>query len=146
MSKLIFNQGLDHNHKSDLSSDPYPLRTYFSLHRIHQRERIILRILERQEESANLFFLYFFFNFFFFNIDLEEINLKALAMDDGRSRLVVLLLGDPHLLEGGERGQDGTSDPDRVLALWGSNDLDLHGGRGEGSELLLHAVSNAGEH
>src|SRR3989338_8358095 len=70
--------------------------------------------------------------------------LEALAMDDGRSRLVVLLLGDPHLLEGGERGQDGTSDPDRVLALWRSNDLDR--GRSEGSELLLHAVSNTGEH
>ena len=67
-------------------------------------------------------------------------------MDDGWARLVVLLLGDPHLLEGGEGGQDGATDPDGVLALRGGNDLDLHGRGGQGSELLLHAVSNAGEH
>ena len=67
-------------------------------------------------------------------------------MHNGWTRFVVLLLGDPHLLEGGEGGKNGTADPDGVLALRGSNDLDLHGGRGEGSDLLLHAVSNAGEH
>ena len=39
-------------------------------------------------------------------------NLEALAVDDGGAALVVLLLGDPHLLEGGEGGQDGSSDPD----------------------------------
>ena len=67
-------------------------------------------------------------------------------MDDARARLVVLLLGDPHLLEGGEGGQDGASDPDRVLPLRGSNDLDLDGGGSKGGDLLLHAVSNAGVH
>ena len=41
-------------------------------------------------------------------------------MNNGGTRLVILLLGDPHLLEGGERGQDGTTDPDRVLALRGA--------------------------
>ena len=48
-------------------------------------------------------------------------------MNDRGAGLVVLLLGDPHLLEGGERGEDGSSDPDGVLALGGSDDLDLHG-------------------
>ena len=67
-------------------------------------------------------------------------------MNNGGTRLVILLLGDPHLLEGGERGQDGTTDPDRVLALGGSNDLDLHGGRSKSSQLLLHTVGNTGEH
>ena len=47
-------------------------------------------------------------------------RLEALAVDDGGAALVVLLLGDPHLLEGGEGGQDGSSDPDRVLPLGGS--------------------------
>lgn len=46
-------------------------------------------------------------------------------MDDGRARFVVFLLGDPHLLEGGEGGKDGSSNPDGVLALRGSDDLDL---------------------
>ena len=38
-------------------------------------------------------------------------RLEALAVDDRGARLVVLLLGDPHLLEGGERREDGTVDP-----------------------------------
>ncbi len=67
-------------------------------------------------------------------------------MDDGGAGLIILLLGDPHLLEGGERGQDGASDPDRVLPLRGSDDLDLHGRRGQSGDLLLHAVSNARVH
>merc|ERR1712233_271657 len=55
------------------------------------------------------------------------ISLEALAVDNGGAALVVLLLGDPHLLEGGEGSQDGASDPDGVLPLWGSDDLDLDG-------------------
>merc|ERR1711976_432757 len=72
--------------------------------------------------------------------------LEALPVDNGWAALVVLLLGDPHLLEGGEGGQDGSSDPDRVLPLWWSNDLDLDGGWGQGSDLLLHSVSNTWVH
>merc|ERR1711899_351545 len=60
--------------------------------------------------------------------------------------LVVLLLGDPHLLEGGEGGQDGPSDPDGVLPLGGSDDLDLDGGWSKGGDLLLHPVGNTGVH
>eukprot|EP00053_Salpingoeca_punica_P013702 m.123980 g.123980 ORF g.123980 m.123980 type:complete len:429 (+) comp16274_c1_seq2:170-1456(+) len=75
-----------------------------------------------------------------------RVRLEALAVDDGRAGLVVLLLGDPHLLEGGERGQDGAADPDRVLALGRGNDLDLHALGSQGDELLLHAVSQAGVH
>merc|ERR1711963_887588 len=60
--------------------------------------------------------------------------LEALAVDDGGAALIVLLLGDPHLLEGGQGGQDGSSDPDGVLPLGGSGDL------------LLHPVSNTGVH
>merc|ERR1712203_507386 len=75
-----------------------------------------------------------------------ENRLEALPVDDGGAALVVLLLGDPHLLEGGEGSQDGASDPDGVLPLWGSDDLDLDGGGGQGSDLILHAVSNTGVH
>ena len=73
-------------------------------------------------------------------------HLEALPVDDGGSALVVLLLGDPHLLEGGEGGQDGATDPDGVLPLGGSDDLDLDGGGGQGGDLLLHTVSNTGVH
>merc|ERR1712187_556485 len=72
--------------------------------------------------------------------------LEALPVDNGGTRLVILLLGDPHLLEGGERGQDGSTNPHRVLPLRGSNDLDLHGGGSKGSQLLLHTVGDTGEH
>ena len=39
-------------------------------------------------------------------------GLEALPMHYGGAALVVLALGDPHLLEGRQRGQDGPSDPD----------------------------------
>ena len=45
---------------------------------------------------------------------VQHVCLEALPVHDGRTRLVVLLLGDPHLLEGGEGGQDGATDPDGV--------------------------------
>ena len=67
-------------------------------------------------------------------------------MHNSGAGLIVLLLGDPHLLEGGEGGQDGSSDPDRVLPLWGSDDLDLHGAGSEGGDLLLHPVGDTGVH
>merc|ERR1719188_1618791 len=50
---------------------------------------------------------------------------EALPVHDGRTRLVVLALGDPHLLEGAERRQDGASNPHRVLALGRGHHLDL---------------------
>jgi len=67
-------------------------------------------------------------------------------MDDSGTSLVVLLLGDPHLLEGGEGSQDGASDPDGVFPLGRSDDLDLHGGRSHGGDLLLHTISDTGVH
>jgi len=68
--------------------------------------------------------------------------LEALAVDDAGTGLVILLLGDPHLLEGGQRSQDGATDPDGVLALWRGDDLDLDGGRGKCGDFLLHTVSD----
>merc|ERR1712122_279898 len=73
-------------------------------------------------------------------------HLEALPVDNGWAALVVLLLGDPHLLEGGKGRQDGSSDPDGVLPLRGSNNLDLDGGGSKGGDLLLHTVSNTGVH
>ena len=39
-------------------------------------------------------------------------RLEALAVNDARTGLVVLLLRDPHLLEGGERRENRAADPD----------------------------------
>merc|ERR1719486_536697 len=74
------------------------------------------------------------------------VKLEALPVDNGWAALIVFLLGDPHLLEGGEGRQDGSSDPDGVFPFWGSNDLDLNGGWGKSGNLLLHTVSNTGVH
>merc|ERR1712202_123804 len=76
----------------------------------------------------------------------KENCLEALAVDNGWTALIVFLLGDPHLLEGGEGSKDGSSDPDRVFPLWGSNDLDLDGGWSKSGDFLLHTVSNTGVH
>jgi len=73
-------------------------------------------------------------------------SLEAFPVDNGRARLVVLLFADPHGLEGGQRGKDGSTDPDGVLPLRWSNDLDLHRARGHRRDLLLHAIGNTREH
>merc|ERR1712201_33787 len=78
--------------------------------------------------------------------NFTHIILEALPVDNGGSTLVVLLLGDPHLLEGGERSEDGATDPDGVLPLRGSDNLNLDGGRRESGDLLLHPVSNTRVH
>ena len=49
--------------------------------------------------------------------------LEALPVDDGGTGLIVLLFGNPHLLEGGQGGQDGATDPDGVFTLRGRNYL-----------------------
>ena len=63
-------------------------------------------------------------------------HLEALPVDNAGACLVVLLLGDPHLLEGGQGSQDGATDPDGVFPLWGSNDLKEEERGGE-SELVI---------
>ena len=67
-------------------------------------------------------------------------------MNNSRARLVVLLLGAPEVLESAEGSQDGTTDPDRVFSLRGSDDLDLHARGREGSQLLLHTIGDTREH
>ena len=76
----------------------------------------------------------------------NEDCLEAFPVNDGWSGFVVLLLGDPHLLEGGEGGQDGATDPYGVLSLWWGDDLDLHGCWSKGSDFLLHPVSDTWVH
>merc|ERR1711936_955828 len=74
------------------------------------------------------------------------VKLEALPVDNGWAALIVFLLSDPHLLEGGKGRQDGATDPDGVFPLRGSNDLDLNGGWSQGSDLLLHTISNTWVH
>jgi len=75
-----------------------------------------------------------------------DTDLEALSVNNGRTGLVVFLLADPHLLEGGQGGEDGSTDPDGVFALGWCDDLDLHRRWCESGDFFLHAVSNAREH
>ena len=72
--------------------------------------------------------------------------LEAFAVNNCGARFIVFLLGDPHLLEGGQRGQDRSSDPYRVFTLGRSNDLDLHCGWSERRDFFLHSVSDTWVH
>ena len=56
-------------------------------------------------------------------VEVQSGASEALPVDDGGSSLIVLLLADPHLLEGGQRGEDGAADPHGVLPLRGGDDL-----------------------
>ena len=67
-------------------------------------------------------------------------------MDNGWSGFVIFLLRDPHLLEGGQGGQNGATNPYGIFAFWWCDNLDLHGGRGKCGDLLLHAVGDTGVH
>ena len=49
-------------------------------------------------------------------------------------------------MEGAERSKDGAANPDAVLALGGSDDLDLHAAWCERRNLLAHAVGDARKH
>ena len=80
------------------------------------------------------------------NLTWNKYCLEALSVNNGWAALIVFLLGDPHLLEGGEGRQDGATDPDGVFPLRGSNDLDLNGGWSKGGDFLLHTISNTGVH
>jgi hypothetical protein len=72
-------------------------------------------------------------------------NSEAFAMDDRGAILVVLLLVDPHCLEGGQRGKDGTTEPHGVFTLGWGKDLDFIGGGCQLVELLPHALAHAFE-
>lgn len=73
-------------------------------------------------------------------------TLEALAVHNGRSTLVILLLGDPHLLESRQRSEDGATNPDRVFALRRRDDFHSHRGWREGGDLLLHAIRDTRVH
>merc|ERR1712007_241236 len=71
---------------------------------------------------------------------------KALPVDDSGSRLVVLSLRDPHLLESAQGGQNGAPDPHGILSLWRCHDLDLHRRGSQSGQLLRHALADSRKH
>jgi len=67
-------------------------------------------------------------------------------VNDTRAALIVLLLGAPEVLEGAEGSKNGSTDPDGVFTLRGSDNLDLHARWRERSQLLLHTIRDTREH
>ena len=72
--------------------------------------------------------------------------LEAFAVNNRWTRFIIFLLGDPHGLKGGQRSQNGATDPYRVFALWWSNDFDFHGAWRQCGDFFLHTISNARVH
>merc|ERR1719387_1293533 len=76
----------------------------------------------------------------------SEVRSEAFPVNNGRAGLIVLTLGDPHLLESAQRRQDRATNPHRVFALWWGHDLDLHSGWCQSCELFCHALTDSSEH
>lgn len=76
---------------------------------------------------------------------LLTVHLEEFAVDNGGVLRIILLLANPHLLEGGQRGRDGAPDPHRGLAFR-SDDLGLHHAGCQSCDLLLHPVGDARVH
>ena len=76
----------------------------------------------------------------------RQIRKSHTAMDNPRSALVVLLLRNPHVLEGRQAGKDRPSNPDTVLAFRRGDDSDFYAARREISEFFGHAVGDARVH
>lgn len=69
-------------------------------------------------------------------------NLETFAMYNSRTRFVIFLFRDPHLLEGRKRGQDGTTNPNGVFSFWWSDNLDFDCWWCKSGDFLLHTISN----
>ena len=67
-------------------------------------------------------------------------------MNNTRTTLIIFLFRAPQILKGTQRGQNGTTDPNRILALRRRDNLDFHASRRKRSQFLLHAISNTWEH
>merc|ERR1719216_71154 len=75
------------------------------------------------------------------NTNINHIRSCAFSVYDGWTRLIVFFLLDPHLFKCRQRRQDGTSNPDRVLSLWWSNNR--HRVRCQCLNLCLHTFWNS---
>ena len=73
-------------------------------------------------------------------------DLEAFTVDNAWAGFVVFLFGDPHLLEGGQRSQDGTTDPYGVFTFWWGNDLDFDCAWSQSGDFLLHSVGDTWVH
>ncbi|KAH9494227.1 hypothetical protein DERF_014930 [Dermatophagoides farinae] len=97
--------------------------------------------MNKQQQQQKLNFTYIIASIVYITKKLE-----TFSVDNGWAGFIVFLFRDPHLLEGGQRGQDGTTDPDRVFSFWWGDDLDFDGGWGQSSDFFLHTIGNTWVH
>mmetsp|Transcript_88083 Transcript_88083/g.189064 ORF Transcript_88083/g.189064 Transcript_88083/m.189064 type:complete len:420 (+) Transcript_88083:22-1281(+) len=71
---------------------------------------------------------------------------ESLSVEDGKAVLLELLLRYPHLLECGQRGEDGSPDPRRELPLRRCRDADLDVLRGKLPHLVQEAIAELLKH
>jgi len=82
----------------------------------------------------------------YLKFDVLRMKLETFAVNNSRARFVVFLFRDPHLLEGGQRGQDGSTDPYGVFSFGWGDDFDFNGRRGQSGDFFLHSVGDTGVH
>merc|ERR1712121_456446 len=73
--------------------------------------------------------------------ELSTVNYNQICLN-----IMIIYIKFILILNSGQGGQDGATDPDGVLPFGRSDDLDLDGGGSKGGDLLLHAVSNTRVH
>ena len=72
-------------------------------------------------------------------------SLETFPVHHWTSTLVVIVPGHPHVFEGGEGGQDGPTDPHRILSgRWGLN-FDADVVRGHAVQLLVNPLRHSCE-
>ena len=90
---------------------------------------LVINVIEKSNNALSRICHYVFDNLLhIYNLHQEDIHFQVLEtfpVHNRRTRFIVFLFGDPHLLEGGEGSQDGSSDPDGIFPLRRCNDLDL---------------------
>jgi len=67
-------------------------------------------------------------------------------VDDAGTSFIEFSLRDPHGLEGAQRGQDGTTDPDRESSFSGGNNSNLNSRRSKSSDFLVKSFRDTVVH
>ena len=71
---------------------------------------------------------------------------EAFSMHDWGTGFLILLLADPHSLEGRQGAKNGATNPDEELPFSRSYNLDFHGGGGQSSHLFIQTLRDARVH
>merc|ERR1719183_561908 len=111
----------------------YKLKKEFSTHRARHLQKFCSAFLKASE------------NLYSDDVGRARYS-EALPMHNRWARFIILLLGNPHLLERTQGGQNRASDPHGVFPLRRGHNLDFHRGGSKRGQLLRHALADTLKH